>query len=153
VVITSSAGAVTNFQPPEPGYVYTEKDWNTQASLTNGPYFYSKRLAEQAAWRLWEEHKDRFDLVVVNPSYVLGPPLSPFLNTSVKTAVSYLMGQVEKPMPRQVACVDVRDVALAHIIALEKDEAIGHRYTWKSNHRCDDRLIVVLGPSQAVLLL
>lgn len=128
MVVTSSGGAVISFPPPSEGYVYTEKDWNTQSSLMNNPYFYSKRLAEQAAWRLWEEHKDKLDLVVVNPSFVIGPPQSPILNTSLKTVLNYLTGKLEKPLPGHVSFVDVRDVALGHVIALEKDDAIGRRH-------------------------
>ncbi len=127
VVVTSSGGAVFSFPPPRAGYVYTEKDWNTWSTLTNNPYFLSKRLAEQAAWRLWDQHKDRLDLVVVNPGFVVGPLQSASINTSLQTVVNHLTGRVKKATPGRLPFVDVRDVALAHVIAMEQDAAIGHR--------------------------
>jgi dihydroflavonol-4-reductase len=62
---------------PENGYVYTgsyfvfsfhflEKDWNTKSSLTRNPYYYSKKVAEEAAWNFVEEKKPHFNLVVIN---------------------------------------------------------------------------------------
>lgn len=71
VVVTSSGGAIFSFPIPE-NKVFTAQDWNMQSSLSNNPYFYSKRLAEEEAWKLYQENKEKFELVVVNPVYVLG---------------------------------------------------------------------------------
>ncbi|ELR10879.1 cinnamoylCoA reductase, partial [Acanthamoeba castellanii str. Neff] len=93
------------------------------------------RLAEQAAWRLWDQHRDRLDLVVVNPSFVVGPPQSASLNASLETVVNYLLGRAKKATPGRLPFVDVRDVALAHVIAMEQDGAIGHRVFCASETR------------------
>jgi len=44
--------------------VYTEDDWNKTSSLTRNPYYYSKRLAEEEAWRIAQDNS--LDLVVIN---------------------------------------------------------------------------------------
>jgi len=125
IVITSSGGAVMHF-PVEPGYVFKQTDWNTWSSLTNNPYFYSKRLAEEAAWKLYKENQDRIEVAVVNPLFVIGPPQSNILNTSLTTFKKYLLGEASI-QPGQVGWVDVRDAAMAHVIAVEHPKAVGQR--------------------------
>jgi len=126
IVITSSGGAILHF-PVAEGYVFTNKDWNTNSSLTNNPYFYSKKLAEEAAWKLYDEHKAGIELVVVNPLFVIGPTMSPVLNTSIQLIKRYLTGENQNVQPGGVAIVDVRDVAKAHVIAMEHPKAAGQR--------------------------
>jgi len=130
LIVTSSGGAVFHF-PVEPGYVYTQKDWSNFTLQTNA-YFLSKRLAEQAGWDLYKEHKEKnpdskFEFAVVNPLFVLGPLSSSEINTSLITLKKYLMGEITEPQPGFVGFVDVRDVADAHIVALEKPKAVGQR--------------------------
>ena len=50
------------------GRKYTEDDWNTQSALNRNPYYFSKTLAERAAWSFVKKlpEADRFDLVVIN---------------------------------------------------------------------------------------
>jgi nucleoside-diphosphate-sugar epimerase len=78
VVLTSSVAAIygdaKEFQKIENG-VFTEKLWNTTSNLKHGAYSFSKTLAEQAAWKM-AKLQDQWDLVVVNPSFVLGPSLT-----------------------------------------------------------------------------
>eukprot|EP01122_Echinamoeba_exundans_P011280 TRINITY_DN4431_c0_g2_i1.p1 TRINITY_DN4431_c0_g2~~TRINITY_DN4431_c0_g2_i1.p1 ORF type:complete len:328 (+),score=83.26 TRINITY_DN4431_c0_g2_i1:99-1082(+) len=126
VVITSSGGAVFHFPVPA-GYKFTADDWNTQSSLTNNPYFYSKKLAEEAAWN-WSKENPEVQVVVVNPVFVQGPLPSSNINTSVSTLKSYLLGTGKVAMPDgYIAIVDVRDVADAHAIAVEHPDAVGKR--------------------------
>ena len=47
-VLTSSMAAVTD--EPDGTRVLTERDWNEKSSLDRNPYYYSKTLAERAAW-------------------------------------------------------------------------------------------------------
>ncbi|EFC42298.1 nucleoside-diphosphate-sugar epimerase [Naegleria gruberi] len=138
VVVTSSGGAFLNNPIPD-NYTYTAKDWNESCSLTNNPYFYSKTLAEKEAWKLYEEHKSEFELVVVNPLYVFGPLLNGELNTSVKHALAYLMGYTQEVYPMSTGFVDVRDVAKAHVIAVENQQAAGQRlFCCDSVHAMED---------------
>ncbi|KAG2387799.1 hypothetical protein C9374_001393 [Naegleria lovaniensis] len=126
VVFTSSCGTILNFPIPA-NSVVTCQDWNTTSTLTNNPYFYSKVLAEKTAWNLFKEHQDMFELVVVNPSYVLGPLPSSFLNTSMTNFKRYLLGENEQIQTLTLGVVDVRDVAWGHVIAAESEHAVGKR--------------------------
>jgi len=123
VVLTSSNAAITD--EPEPGKAYSEKDWNEKSSLTRNPYYYSKVLAERAAWNCMETQKPGFDLVVINPTVVIGPSLSSALNTSNSILKALLDGEYPAIMEISWAFVDVRDVAKAHRVAMETPTAKG----------------------------
>jgi dihydroflavonol-4-reductase len=122
VVLTSSMAAITD----EPdGRVLTEADWNTQSSLHRNPYYYSKVLAERAAWDFMERAKPGFDLVVINPFLVSGPAHTRAINTSNQTLVDLVNGKYPAIMALNWGFVDVRDVADAHIAALSIPKAAG----------------------------
>ncbi|NTV98997.1 MAG: SDR family oxidoreductase [Chlorobiaceae bacterium] len=123
VVLTSSIAAITD--EPENSKVFTEKDWNTMSSLDRNPYYYSKTLAERAAWDFIMEKKPKFDLVVINPFLVLGPSLGPSISTSCETIRDFMSGVYPAIMDLNWGIVDVRDVAKAHLLAMEKIEASG----------------------------
>jgi hypothetical protein len=55
--------------------VFTEKDWSDLDEVRG--YERSKTLAEKAAWDFLEElpKEEQFELVTINPSLILGPPL------------------------------------------------------------------------------
>ena len=79
VVLTSSCAAIYGDNADcqaAPGGVLTEEVWNTSSSLTHQAYSYSKTQAEKAAWEIADK-QDRWDLVVINPSFVLGPGINP----------------------------------------------------------------------------
>ncbi|MET0564834.1 MAG: SDR family oxidoreductase [Acidimicrobiia bacterium] len=122
VVLTSSVAAITDRAD---GHLNTERDWNTRSSLTRNPYYYSKTLAEQAAWQLMDAGKPRFDLVVINPFFVIGPSLVPAINTSHTSLIGLTNGQIPAVMALDWPLVDVRDVARAHILAMENPAAAG----------------------------
>jgi dihydroflavonol-4-reductase len=123
VVLTSSVAAV--FDEPISGHVYTEKDWNETSSLTRNPYYYSKTLAERSAWDFIKREKPAFELVVVNPSVVVGPSLVPSLNTSNRILCDFLSGTYPIIMSLNWGFVDVRDAAHAHVLAMENKKAKG----------------------------
>ncbi len=123
VVLTSSLAAITD--EPDDDYVFTETDWNSKSSLSRNPYFYSKALAEQAAWHFMREQTRGFDLVVLNPCMVIGEALGPGLNSSNQVIRDLLSGTYPGVMALNFCMVDVCDVALAHVLALDKDDAEG----------------------------
>lgn len=85
VVLTSSCAAIYGDSKDlleTPNQIFTEEIWNTSSSLKHNPYSYSKTVAEKAAWEL-NKVQNRWDLVVVNPSLVLGPGINP--NASSET--------------------------------------------------------------------
>ena len=122
VVVTSSMAAVTD--EPDGDHVLTEDDWNEKSSLERNPYYLSKVEAERAAWRLAKEH-DELDVVVINPYVVIGPSVSPSLNTSNQIFVDLLNKEYPGIVSLTWGMVDVRDVSLAHLEAMERDEAEG----------------------------
>jgi dihydroflavonol-4-reductase len=122
VVLTSSMAAITD----EPdGRVLTEDDWNTQSTLTRNPYYLSKTMAERAAWDFMKSNKPHFDLVVINPFLVIGPAHTSAINTSNQTLVDLINGTYPAIMALNWGFVDVRDVADAHIAAMETKAASG----------------------------
>jgi len=123
VVVTSSMAAITD--EPSSDHVLSEADWNTRSSLTRNPYYLSKTLAEREAWRFVETSKSAFDVVTINPFLVVGPSLSPGLNTSNQMFVDLLRGAYPGILSLTWGLVDVRDVALAHILAMETPTARG----------------------------
>jgi len=123
VVLTSSLAAITD--EPDDQHVFTETDWNSKSSLSRNPYFYSKALAEQAAWHFMREQTRGFDLVVLNPCMVIGEAIGPGLNSSNQVIRDLLSGTYPGIMALNFCMVDVCDVAKAHVLALDKDDAEG----------------------------
>ena len=123
VVLTSSMAAITD--EPASDHDLTEADWNTESTLTRNPYYLSKTLAERAAWEFVEREKPTFSLVVINPFMVIGPSLAPALNTSNQIFVDILKGAYPGIMRLAWGFTDVRDVAAAHVRAMEVPEANG----------------------------
>lgn len=123
VIVTSSMAAITD--EPESERVLTEADWNVKSTLTRNPYYYSKTMAERATWAFVTEKKPAFDVVVINPFLIVGPSLSPGLNTSNQIFVDLLAGKYPALMRLHWGFVDVRDVSDAHIRAMETPKASG----------------------------
>ena len=98
--------------------VLTEGDWNTTSSLKHQPYSFSKVEAERAAWEV-AGSQDRWDLVVINPGFVLGPSLTTASNSaSFDTLKQVVDGTMRFGAPvLELGVVDVRDVAHAHVKA------------------------------------
>jgi len=140
VVVTSSCAAIYSdaidtVNAPE-GKL-TEKIWNETASLDYQPYSYSKTLAERKAWEI-NEKQDRWDLVTINMSLVLGPALNAKNTTSESVNIMKMLGGGDMKMgaPRiGIGLVDIRDVAEAHFLAGFTPEAKGRYIT--SAHETD----------------
>lgn len=129
VVLTSSVAAVhgDNIDMKEKGLKeFTEEHFNDSSSLKHQPYSYSKVLAEREAWKI-EESQGNWKLVTVNPSFVVGPSLSPATDSeSLNFMKNILSGKFKMGAPDLwFGFVDVRDVAQAHILALEDPKAGG----------------------------
>ncbi len=123
VVFTSSLAAISD--EPVPGKVFTEEDWNERSSATRNPYYASKAAAERAAWALEAQADGDLHLGSINPALVLGPSLGPSLNPSVAVVRDLLRGVSPALLDLNWLVADVRDVALAHVAAMELSEARG----------------------------
>ncbi len=129
VVLTSSVAAIhgDNVDMKEKGLdEFTEEHFNTSSSVHHQPYSYSKVAAEKAAWAL-HEAQDQWKLVVINPSFVMGPSMT---STSSSESITFmkdmLKGKFFLGAPSlEFGFVDVRDVADAHLLAAEKEDAEG----------------------------
>jgi nucleoside-diphosphate-sugar epimerase len=148
IVITSSFAAIVDLkQGYRPGYTYSEKDWfeisydEAAKADASTAYCASKSLAEKLAWDFVRQQKPSFDLTTIAPAWVFGPHVGGLergvdfksLNASSATLATKLLDQNEIPPIDFGAYGDVRDVALAHILAFEKSEAGGERFL-VSNH-------------------
>uniref|UniRef100_A0A0D9X676 NAD-dependent epimerase/dehydratase domain-containing protein n=1 Tax=Leersia perrieri TaxID=77586 RepID=A0A0D9X676_9ORYZ len=134
VVMTSSIGAVymdphrSDADADEEEEV-DETSWSDvdHCRDTGNWYCYAKTVAEQAAWELAKER--RIDLVVVNPSLVLGPLLQPSVNASTWHVLKYLDGSATARggtyADAAQSYAHVRDVADAHARAFECPAARG----------------------------
>jgi nucleoside-diphosphate-sugar epimerase len=124
VVVTSSVAAIVD--KPREGHVFTEEDWNLVSTVDFEPYRFSKRIAEEEAWNFAKE--TGVSLVTVNPSLVLGPPLSSRVDSfSVGLVKGFLEGKFKESGAKAscFGCVDVRDVAAAHFKVATIPEAKG----------------------------
>lgn len=129
VVVTSSCAAIYGDSIDTldlPKQELTEEQWNTTSSLTHQPYSYSKTMAEREAWKI-AEAQDRWDLVTINPSFVVGPGINPF-GTSESFGIMKQVGKGDFKMGApefNIGCVDVRDLSVAHYLAGTTPEASG----------------------------
>ncbi|RMZ43873.1 putative secondary metabolism biosynthetic enzyme [Aspergillus flavus] len=141
VVITSSMAAVIDVgKGPQPGYPYTEEDWNPmafeQAENAHGivAYAASKALAEKAAWRYMEKNTPDFSLATICPPMIYGPvehhvSTMESLNTSAGDIYRLFNGSsIEIPSAILPVFADVRDVAQAHLSAFESEKGAGERF-------------------------
>jgi nucleoside-diphosphate-sugar epimerase len=86
-------------------------------------------MAEKAAWKFVKDHPGCFSLTAICPGLIFGPPLFKSRDfTSGKIFLRVLNDEVFMNVPMQIPFVDVRDVALAHVRALERPEAANQRY-------------------------
>lgn len=119
VVLTSSAAAVygDNVDIKScPEGAFTEENWNRTSSPDHLPYSYSKTIAEKEAWDIASQ-QSQWDLVTINPGWILGPSLTPRVDSaSIKTLIMFGDGTYKLGVPNLCSPVaDVRDVAEAHI--------------------------------------
>lgn len=145
MVLTSSMAAVraTN-QPPINGEYYTNRDWNNLSGLDENNwgscYQWSKAESERQVLEMageWNECIEEceagrcIEYVALCPSFVFGPPpplpTSPIVTSDNNpscgdTSTSYSIELVKnwlygKSEVQSRLCIDVRDVALAHVNA------------------------------------
>ncbi|GJN74193.1 methylglyoxal reductase (NADPH-dependent) gre2 [Purpureocillium lilacinum] len=160
VVVTSSFAAVlTETLLDDPATTFSEASWNpsTLADVHSSPataYRVSKTLAERAAWDFVAREKPAFDLATVCPPMVYGP-LAPgvgvasldAVNTSNERFVAMLRGKWASEIPATGPVsiwVDVRDVARAHVLAMEKPDAGGRRLYTVGGRFSNRRLVEIV---------
>ena len=137
VVLTSSCASIygDNIDSLKaPNGVLTEENWNETSTLGHLPYSYSKVAAERKGWNI-ADAQNRWDLVAINPSMVIGPAIDPMASSeSFTQMIAHGDGTNKQGVPDYaMATVDVRDVAEAHYQAGFRPEAKG-RYIVSSTN-------------------
>ena len=122
IVHTSSVAAIrsTKF---ENGKIFTNLDWCEDATPSYNSYGFAKAEGEKKI-RAWAKGRD-LRLVTIHPSIVFGPILH---NKHMNGSMSYLKHFVKGPpfiLDIHINFVDVRDVAKAHVNALDEGEDRG----------------------------
>lgn len=139
VAITSSFASIIN--PNNHPEKYDESVWNKvtmdDALHTDAPTAYrgSKVFAEKAAWEFVEKEKPNFQISTLCPPLVLGPVVHYFnsldaINTSNQRVRDMIQGKMKEKLSATgiIIWTDVRDLALAHVRAIELPEAAGQRF-------------------------
>ncbi|KAJ6569495.1 NAD-P-binding protein [Mycena capillaripes] len=141
VVFTSSLAAI--IEPTiEAGKNVAETEWNPmtydEAKSTTNPavaYRASKALAERAFWDFIKDEKPTWDGSSICPCATFAPPIQPLASLSALNASTAFLwdmanGKYKSCVPNvgSPVYVDARDVARAHVRAVERDAAKGQRY-------------------------
>ncbi|WP_374345291.1 NAD-dependent epimerase/dehydratase family protein [Phenylobacterium sp.] len=125
VVITSSTAACTPARPLK--RAITEADWTDPDQPGLSGYRRSKTLAERAAWD-FAAGQPQLGLTTILPGAIFGPVLTKAQLGSVGILQQLLSGQ-PRALPRLgFNITDVRDLAAAHVNALEAPGAVGRRF-------------------------
>ena len=125
-MLTSSFAAVG--YSPKPDAEYTEADWTDPDTPGLPAYPRSKAIAELAAWDFIEREGGDTELVVVNPTFILGPTLTTQARSSLQLTKAMLDGTMPIVRRQRFGVADVRDVADLHIRAMARPEAAGKRF-------------------------
>lgn len=128
VAVTSSMAAIMSGHPARAGYVFTETDWSNPDAPNITPYSISKTRAERAAWQFMETAGGTTGLVALNPGAVFGPAHDAGVESSGDIVALLLSGRWPLVPRYGVTIVDVRDVAVAHLEALERPGVVGRRF-------------------------
>jgi nucleoside-diphosphate-sugar epimerase len=126
VVLTSSFAAIG--YTPKPGAEFTEDDWTDPDMPGLPPYPRSKTIAERAAWDFMNSEGGDTELVVVNPTFILGPPLTAETGSSMYLIKAMFSGEMSVAPRHRFGIADVRDVADAHVRAMAAPAAAGKRF-------------------------
>ncbi|KAI5387949.1 hypothetical protein KIW84_073876 [Lathyrus oleraceus] len=124
-VFTSSiVTALYSGKPRNPEAVVDETWFSNPDFLRNKKMWYqfAKTLAEEVATKFLTENN--IDCIVMNPAMTIGPLLQPEINES-STLILDLINGSETFTNAAVAWINVKDVAIAHILAYEDSSASG----------------------------
>lgn len=107
---------------------------------------------ERAASTFIQTENPPFDRTVINPPLALGPiahslPSLTARNTSNQRIRDLITGAAKDQCPPtgNYLFVDVRDLALTHVLAIEKPEAGGKRFFTVSSHFCNKEIAEIIG--------
>lgn len=126
LVLTSAFHAV-GFGHGRVDRVFTEQDWSPLRGPGMDAYGRSKVLAERAAWEFVRDQTGSPELVTILPVAVLGPVLGDVVSGTNHLLQQMLNGGMPGLPDVAIPIVDVRDVAAAHIAAIDAPGAVDQR--------------------------
>lgn len=126
-VSTSSIAAIMDAKAPH-SHVFTEADHNASVTLQSDPYSLSKVLQERAVDDFMAQlpADAKFTHAFVNPGAIYGPVLAGH-QVAGSAAILFELMSGKFPMIPNLGfpAVDVRDVAAAHVLLMERAELSG----------------------------
>ena len=123
VVITSSSSLYWEGRVYPPGKTVLDETTEGEEALA-GSYALSKMRAAKAALEHYKSKPHSYKMCLICPSLVVGPTRIDVLNGTSLIPVYFLRGKIPRVPNFGQPSVDVRDVALAHILGMEKIEAV-----------------------------
>ncbi|KAM6581841.1 hypothetical protein CsatA_005615 [Cannabis sativa] len=125
IVLTSSCSAIRYRYDVQEVSPLNESHWSDLHYCKNYNlwYAYAKTTAEKDAWKFAEETGK--DLVVVNPSLVVGPLLAPQPTSTLFLILALIKGERGEYPNKRIGFVHIDDVVGAHILAMENNKASG----------------------------
>lgn len=153
ILLSSFAAMIDLSKGDRPGHIYTSADWNPithEESLKDAVNGYrgSKTFAERAAWEFMEKARPGFSLTTICPPFVFGPVVGYLasldaLNNSNRRFVAFLNGML---LPTTFyAWIDVRDLALGHVKAMEDETTAGERICFTSSEQfCNEAILNII---------
>ncbi|KAK4852306.1 hypothetical protein QYF36_022848 [Acer negundo] len=125
VVLTSSCSSIRYRHDVQQVSPLNESHWTDPdyCKLYNLWYAYAKTMGEKEAWRIAKDWG--IDLVVVNPSFVVGPLLAAEPTSTLLLILAIVKGVRGEYPNTTVGFVHIDDVVAAHILAMEESTASG----------------------------
>lgn len=117
-VLTSSAAAIAYGHGPGKAK-FDHTDWTVLDNPAVPPYHRSKTVAEKASRDWVAVNAPGMVFASVNPVAVLGPVVNDDLSTSIELVRKMMTGEIPALPEVGFGIIDVRDVARAHLLALD----------------------------------
>lgn len=117
-VLTSSAAAIA-YGHPLSKTQFTKDDWTQVEDSSVAAYAKSKTIAERSARDWVAANAPEMEFCSINPVAVFDPIANDDLSTSIEMVQMMLDGSIPMAPNMGIGVIDVRDVAAAHVAALE----------------------------------
>ena len=122
-VLTSSYAAIYGNSKNK----FSDNDWTDLNRKDLMPYEISKTKSEIGMWEVVKNSKYKIEACSINPVLVLGPSVSGVISVSNKQVLSRILRLPFIPNI-SVPIVGVKDVANAHLMAMENKNSNGKRF-------------------------
>ena len=129
IVVTSSTSALASNNDPCPlPNGFTEESFNKTSTASEEPSIFAKALFEAEVWRLAKG--SNVDISVIIPAIMVGPSRTSESSDAMRLVCDFARSSSYFPLAPNMYWnfVDVRDVALMHVTALDSTVAKNRRY-------------------------